>query len=216
MNWSAADIADALHDAIRERTADDDRAQAVLGIDALDELSLHPILHAGLRRAGFGVYPEERYPSDRGKRRRSEGERCDIVLTPDDRALAAPDVQATLFAPADAVELSDAFWLEVKVVTQATEEGGNPRYAAELMEPVRRDVRKLAREALIRHGAVALVLFTADAAVAEHDLRIWQAACVERDLPIEAPRLRSLPLTDRIGNGHCAVAVYPVHQFRGD
>ena len=45
---------------------------------------------------GLGVHREQRYPADRARRRESEGERCDFVLTPDGRPLAAPDDSTVL------------------------------------------------------------------------------------------------------------------------
>ncbi|MCK4872547.1 MAG: hypothetical protein KAS72_07460 [Phycisphaerales bacterium] len=210
--WSIADIADALEAGLVERTKRLDEEQAVLGIDALDEISLHPILHHALRAAGYGIHPEERYPRDRIRRNRSEGERCDIVLTPDERILEVPEAEATLFAPPQPVALDDAFWLEVKVVAQFTDEGANARYAAELLEPVRRDVRKLAADTGIRHAGVLLVLHTIDRTVADHDLELWQDRCLERSLPIGPPSLRRIPITDRVGNSLCTLALYPVHR----
>jgi hypothetical protein len=214
--WSVADIADALERGLRLRAEELDREQAVRGLDSLDELSLHPLLQRSLRAGEYGVYPEQRYPGDRSKRRKSEGERCDLVLTPDDRVLDVPEAQGTLFAEPNPVPLDEAFWLEVKTVAQWTEEGPNARYTAELLEPVRRDVRKLAKDAGIQHAGVLLLLFTSDRQGAEHDLSIWQDRCLERDLPISAPSIRHVELTDRLGNTVATLALYPVQPLRED
>ena len=61
--YSVPDIADAVEDALRAEADRYDREQSVRGLDALDELSLHPVLAEGLGRAGFGVYPEQHYPT---------------------------------------------------------------------------------------------------------------------------------------------------------
>ena len=214
--WSPADIVDALAAGLATEAARLDREQAVHGLDSRDELAMHPLLHDALRASGYGVHPEQRYPQDRAKRRRSEGERCDIVLTQDDAALIAPDVEATLFAPADASELIDAFWLEVKVVAQYVLEGANANYASELMRPVRSDVAKLARDPGLRYAGVLLVLFTAGRPVAEHDLEIWERHCMRHDLPIAPPAIRHLDLNDRLGNTVCTSVVYPVVTRRPD
>jgi hypothetical protein len=208
--WSIADIADTLALGVRLAGAERDREQAVYGIDNLDELELHPLLQQALRAAEHGVFPEQRYPGDRGKRKLSEGERCDLVLTPDGRALDVPAAQGTLFAEPNPVPLDEAFWLEVKVVAQWKEDGPNPRYTSELLEPVRRDVHKLAKDQGIRHAGVLLVLFTSDRQGAEHDLHIWQDRCLERNLPIGAPSIRHERITDRLGNSVVTLALYPV------
>ncbi|MCI0676609.1 MAG: hypothetical protein L0Y42_12645, partial [Phycisphaerales bacterium] len=69
---SIADIADAVQSGLMETVSQLEREQAVYGLDALDELALHPVLAEVFRRSGHGVYREVRYPSDR-KARESEG-----------------------------------------------------------------------------------------------------------------------------------------------
>src|SRR5690349_11584302 len=82
MNWNVTEIVDAITDALRDAAREKDREQAVYGIDDLTELKMHPLIHAALRGAGYGVWPEQTYPSARtGRKRKSEGKRCDIVLT---------------------------------------------------------------------------------------------------------------------------------------
>jgi hypothetical protein len=208
--WSLADIADALEAGLRRRMAQLDLEQSVKGLDALDEVSLHATLAEGLAEAGYGVYREQRYPADRERRRGSEGERCDLVLTPDRRPLREPDAKATLFDRSDAVDPDEAFWLEVKLVTQFTEEGPNRNYTSQLLSSVRGDVTKLSKDADILHAGLLVVLFVHDAIVAEHDLGVWLDRGLQRGLPIGAPSVRMLAMTDRLGNGICAVAVYRV------
>lgn len=186
-----------------------EREQAVYGLDALDELALHPVLAEVFRRSGHGVYREVRYPSDR-KARESEGERCDFVLTPNGRELAQPGAPGSLFDPADAVELCDAFWLEVKVVSQFTVGGANPYYSSQLLATVRQDVTKLSKDPGILQAGLLIVLFAEDERVAEHDLGAWLDQCLKRGLPIGAPARRTLCINDRLGNRCCAIAVYPV------
>ncbi len=209
--FSLPAIADAVCGGLEREAQRLDEEQAVHGIDALDELGLHPLLEGALRGAGFGVHREKRYPSDRRKRTQIEGERCDLVLTPDGRPLAAPEADPTLFDPPDAVGLADAFWLEVKVVAQFTPEGPNPRYASQLATP-RHDVSKLSKDRGIHHAGVLVVLFAEDDRVVEHDLGLWYRRCLERNLPISPPHLQSFTLTDRIGNARCAVAGYGVRR----
>jgi hypothetical protein len=208
--WSIADIADAVEGGIQRRSAALDAEHAVYGLDALDEVALHPIVAESLGTAGFGVNREQRYPADRRKRRESEGERCDFVLTPDGRPLREPEAKATLFEPGDAVEPDEAFWLEMKVVTQYLIEGPNRNYASQLLSTVRRDVTKLSKDAGILHAGLLIMLFVSEPSVAEHDLRIWQDRCLERGLPIGAPSARIMPITNRLGHDVCAMSLYPV------
>ena len=208
-----SDIADAVIAGLADAAAARDAERAVRGVDALDELALHPVLATGLASAGYGVHREVRYPADRRKRKISEGERCDFVLTPDGRPLRVPEAAATLFDCPDAVDLDDAFWLEVKVVAQFTTEGPNRQYAPQLLSTVGRDVTKLSKDEGILHAGLLLILFVHVQEVADHDLGIWQDRCVARSLPIAAPSIRRLPITDRLGNGLCVAALYPVRRM---
>lgn len=210
MQISVADIADAIESGLRRRLEQLDLEHAIYGLDSLDELALHPVIEESLRHANFGVYREQRYPADRRKRILSEGERCDFVLTPDGKALSHPDAEGTLFDPADALELGDAFWLEAKIVAQFNCEGPNANYSTQLLSTVRHDVTKLSKDEGILRAGLLLVMFVRDRRVAEHDLNIWQDRCLGRGLPIGAPAMRFIPINDRHGNALCAIAVYPV------
>jgi hypothetical protein len=208
--WSIAEIADAIESALADAARRNDREQSVRGLDALDELSVHPLLAGGLSAAGYGVFGEQHYPTVGRRQRDSEGERCDLVLTPGGRDLNDPSREPTLFDPPGAVALDEAFWLEVKVVCQFTPEGPNQRYASQLLSTVREDVTKLSRNRGIRHSALLIILFAEDRSTAEHDLAAWLDRCLGRGLPVGSPSLRTLRITDRLGNGVCTVALYPV------
>ena len=214
MRWDVVEILESVDAALRTAATDADAEQAVYGIDALDELGLHPIIQQGLRDTGFGVWPEQAYPAARtGRRRKSEGQRCDVVLSPSQRPLVDPEAEATLFSPDDALALESAYWLEIKTVSMFTTEGPFARYAAELLSPVRRDIRKLAQDPLIYHAGLLLVLFTTDAATAEHDLAVWEHRVLSKGYPVAPPIVRHTNITDRLGNGHMAVALFPVRRL---
>ena len=204
------DIADAIEAGLKARLAQLELEQSVYGLDALDEIALHPFIARALQDAGYGVHREQRYPADRTHRRVSEGERCDFVLTPDNCPLKHPDVAATLFEPTDSVDLCDAFWLEAKVVAQFNSEGANRNYASQLLASVREDVTKLAKDQEILHAGLLILMFVRDQTVAEHDLQVWENRCIKRGLPIAAPSRRFIPINDRCGNGICAISLYPV------
>jgi hypothetical protein len=199
IDWRGEPLADALVAGLAGASAAVELEQAVRGLDAWSELELHPVLEQALRQAGYGVHREQRFPRDRLKRRRSEGARCDLVLT------ARPD--AALDGPE---ALAAALWLEVKVVAQFRPLGPNRGYAQRLQRPVWRDVKKLASDPGIAHALVVLVLFTADHQTAEHDLGVWAARAIDQGLHLWPRIQRSLPIADRIGHRVCTVALFPL------
>jgi len=211
--WSYADMADAVAAGLsaHERALAEERA--VYGMDALDEVELQPLIARALTDAGFGVHREQRYPMDRTRVKNSEGLRCDLVLTHGGALLRTPEAKAMLFDSPDAVDLDDAFWLEVKTVAQFTPEGPNRSYGSQLLSTVRRDVTKLSQDSQILHAGLLIVLFVQNDLVADHDLGIWQDRCLKRGLPIAAPCIRRVPISDRIGNTLCAIALYPVRHL---
>lgn len=213
MHWSTADIADALEKGLRGCAQQDDAEGAVYGFDALAELGLHPLMVDALAAAGWGVWPEMRYPGHWHKKKKSHGLRCDMVLTHEGLPLRDVEARSTLFGQQPATDADQAYWLEVKTVAQFECEGAFKRYSAELLNPVMKDVNKLFNDGIIRHGGLALVLFTADAEVAEHDILAWHTKCMDKGVPVRMPAVRGFPITDRIGNGWCAIAVFGV---RGD
>jgi hypothetical protein len=208
--WSISQVADALAEGLARQEAQLRREQAVYGLDNLDEVGLHPLLAQALSQAGFGAFAECRYPAARGRRRKSEGDRCDLVVTPEGRRLREPDAEATLFDRPDAVDLADALWLEVKLVRQFTDGGPNARYAGALLRPPRGDVIKLASDGAILHAALLIILFTDSQATADHDLRIWEDRCLTRSVPIGVPAVRRVPISNRFGNACCTLALYPL------
>lgn len=208
--WIWEDLADALAEGLRTASAEVELEQAVRGLDSRSELELHPVLHDALRARGYGVTPEVRFPREQLKRRRSEGSRCDMVLTPGGQPLAESAAQLGLFAPRDTFPLEDAAWLEVKVVAQHHESGPHRAYAYALQHPVWKDVDKLASDPAIRNAAVLLVLFTEDPAVAEHDLGVWAARASLRGLDILPRIVRTVAIGDRLGNRALSIALFPL------
>jgi len=210
MRWSTPDIADAVYHGLVARAHMDDAEHAVYGFDALDELGLHPILHKALRDAGYGVWPEQRYPGHWHKAKRSHGLRCDTVLTPNGLPMRDVAVRGTLFDDGSAIDPEGAYWLEIKTVAQHQTDGPFKRYSAELLSPVANDVRKIWSDGVIQHGGLLIVLFTQDQHVAEHDLAIWHERCLKKGFPVGPPAVRGFPIMDRIGNAWCSAAVFGV------
>ncbi|MFI4862022.1 MAG: hypothetical protein ACIAXF_15250 [Phycisphaerales bacterium JB063] len=210
MRWSTADIADALHAGLATQARADDAEHAVYGFDALDELGMHPLLRTALESAGYGAWPEQRYPGHWHKKKKSHGLRCDLVLTPDGVPLRDPAVKDTLFDDGSACDAQAAYWLEVKTVAQHETSGPFKRYSAELLSPVANDVKKIWSDGVIQHGGLGLVLFTQAQDIAEHDLAVWHERCLRKGFPVGPPSVRGLEITDRIGNAWCTVAVFGV------
>ncbi|MEM6334445.1 MAG: hypothetical protein AAF823_14005 [Planctomycetota bacterium] len=205
-----AELADAVAAGLRARAKRDDLEQAVYGFDALDELGLHPLLAEAIEAAGYGVLREQRYPGHWGKRRKSEGRRCDLVVTPDGLPLRDPAMKATLFDRQPAVDAEEAYWLEVKTVAQFETGGAFGGYSSELLTPVMADLKKVWSDGVIRRGGLLVVLFTASAEVAEHDLAAFHRRALEKGMPVYPPCTRGFGITDRIGNAWCTVSVFGV------
>jgi hypothetical protein len=229
--------------------------QAVYGLDALDEVALHPILSAGFAESpqGFGVLREVAYPAQWKTKVSADltpdprlplprdRERCDLVLLErpgltlaDPLSLTKSAIasqraaRGTLFeslqaesdpeiaAAPDTVGPGDVFWLELKAVSQFALTSGilgpNAAYGAQLVGGVTRDAAKLARDAMIEHAGVLLVLFAADEATADHDVAEMLHRCLDRSLPIGAPESRVFPITDRMGNTVCCTTLIPVRR----
>lgn len=213
--WDAARLCDTARDALAQEAARRELAQEVRGLDALPELALHPILRDGFLRSGLGVHAEVHYPARVG-RRRSDGDRCDIVLTRDpDAPLMDPAEAGTLFETTG-VPPQRAYWIEVKCVHQHALIAGvgqpNRGYAGQLGGPVAADVRRLAGEPAIAGAGVLLLLFVADAEQGERDLCAWAHRCLDRRLPVGAPIVRRFPIGDRLGNQICLTALTPVRR----
>lgn len=230
--WEPSEIAHLAAEAVAARDRELRDEHAVYGLDSLDEVGLHPVLAAGLGASGFGVWREHPYPGRvEARAKRSERERCDLVLTLDPGAPPIDPVAelkhldaatGTLFAPVaesmataeQVTEVGDAYWIEVKTVSQFSFNGGvpgaNASYASELVGGVTRDAIKLASEPMVRYAAVLMVLFTVDEATAEHDLAIAAHRCLDKGAPIGSPAWVSVGIEDRAGNGVCTAAAVPV------
>lgn len=103
--WSLDDIADALADTLRERDAALTAEQAVYGLDALDEVELHPLLADGLARATpFGVLREQPYPHE--WRRKVRGPSAPLAPAPatPPEALGRPTLVVDADVPPAAAE----------------------------------------------------------------------------------------------------------------
>jgi hypothetical protein len=242
--WDLDLIADLVARGLEDHAQALDAEQAVYGLDALNEIRLHAIVREALRAEHpphpdgprFGVLGEQRFPGDRLRAKRSEGERCDIVLlapvsfdddstgggtpglprrgesseSPWLRRLLDPLETGTLFEGLG-VAPEDALWIEVKVAAQFALIDGvaraNPRYSGVMLREVPGDARKLARDSVIRDGAVMVVMFNENEVTAAHDLEAWRVRALEKGWPVRTPIVRRFGISDRIGNGVVSVVV---------
>lgn len=227
--WSVDLILELAVQAFRDEDRGLREEQAVHGLDRNAEIGLHAILARSLTARGLGVFREQVYPcSPIPTSRRTERQRCDLVLTPspdlapidpDEARRAAAASAGTLFAhtlPPPTIAgcpPEDAFWLELKTVGQFTFSRGvpipNSTYSAELRAGLAADLDKLAADPMIRHAAAMLILFSADADTARHDVEVLhdRAARLGPGRPFLAA---GFDIPDRIGNRRCTLVAVPV------
>jgi hypothetical protein len=230
--WRMSDILETLAAGIGAVDARLRAEQSVHGVDALDEVGLHPVMAEALSAGGFGVLREVVYPGEHAKPvRKSARARCDLVLLPEpgmsledpvaEQALLAAG-EGTLFAglAADLGRSShtlapgEACWLEVKSVAQYAfvdgVPGPNRGYAEQLVKGPMGDLVKLARDPSIWTGAAVVVLFCESQAVGDHDLHATAHRLLDADLPVGGPEIGGVLIDDRVGNAWCGIGVYPV------
>ncbi len=230
--WSPDELVRLAADGLRALDADLGNEQAVHGLDALDEVDLHPILARVFAEAGFGVLREVPYPGLTPLARlRRERERCDLVLTPRPaQVLRDPVVETierereagTLFSglggpePAG-IDPSDAYWLEVKVVAQHAYvnaiPGPNASFAADLTRCAG-DLAKLTKEPRLLHAGLLLLLFADTEETATHDAGVFLERCLDRGIEFSSPASASVPIRERILNRVVLVVLTPIRPVR--
>ena len=229
--WNTDVLVEAAAAALRRESTRLRDETAVRGLDACAEVPLHALLAEGFRDAGFGVYRERPFPGVDGTRPKfSERERCDLALTPDpgvtlldpvERLVARDAASQTLFgadaAPiATGIEPGEAYWLEVKAIGQycysAGVPGPNRTYSSELLAGPARDLIKLEWDGAVRHAGAMVVLFTESEGTARHDLAVVLHKCLDRELAVASPVVRSFPIPDLIGNTACSVCLIPLRR----
>lgn len=236
MPWQLDSITQALASGLAEADASLAAEQAVHGLDALDEVAMHPLLARGLHEAGFAVFRETPYPGQpEVLPKESERLRCDLVVGPRGATGIADSVRygkelrrakGTLFAavaaemiapPLGMIPPEEALWVEVKTIGQYTYVDGfagpNRSYSSQF-NACRGDVRKLAGAESIEQAALAVVLFNVSAEIAEHDLTAFMHTCLDRRLPVDELHTQTLPIADRIGNAACTVGLIRVRPDR--
>ena len=238
MPWDLDAITEALAAGLRRAETDLAEEHAVHGLDALDEVSLHPILASVLAASDLAVFRETPYPGQPGRLpKETERMRCDLVAAPRDSIGIADKVlqgkemrgvSETLFAdlaeqlaaPPEGETLpEDALRMEIKSVGQYSYVDGvagpNRSYASQFNR-CRHDLKKLGLAKCVEHAALVLVLFHERPEIAEHDLMAFVHKCLDHHLPAAGLTTASLPIADRIGNTVCTVGLVRVRARGGD
>lgn len=190
LSWP--DLADTAAKALATEVEGRREQQAVQDLDSLDELPLQDLLEKAFTAAGLVVEREQRYPIHRARKKKSEGLRCDLVLS--------------LPGASD----DERVWLEVKRASQHVELEPTAGFGARLHRAASADVAKLAADRGVRRGALLLVLHVRDAAVGEAAVTSWAHRCLDEGLPIDLPYVRHVDLMERMGNAVSTLALVPV------
>jgi hypothetical protein len=211
VHWDFSTLADRLGEVLSQAEADLRLEQAVYGLDARDELTLHQLLAGGLARH-YGVAREVHYPSTLG-RKLSHRQRCDIVLTPSGLPLRLDSALPTLFDPADQCDPAEALWLEVKVAHQfregAVRHGG---YGAQWRDAVVEDLRKMEADEKIHYAGLVLIVFNESDQILEKDLQLFEDVLAQKEVLAGFRHVRSVPILERMGHCLCTAAVWPTIQ----
>ena len=167
--------------------------QAVYGLDARDELTLHALLAEGLSRH-YEVAREVHYPSSWGKKL-THRMRCDLVLTPKGRPLRLDSAAPTLFDPANLAPPDEALWLEVKVAYQFREGGArHGGYGAQWRTAVVEDLRKMDAEPRIREAGLVLVVFNESPEILAKDLELFEIVLMQKEVLAGFRHVRSVEI----------------------
>jgi hypothetical protein len=206
--WNLSLLADHVQAALSDAEQAMRLEQAVHGIDAMDEVSLHALLAERLT-AHYAIAREVHYPSSIGNKL-THRKRCDLVLTPLGHPLQLDFAPPTLFDPPNQVGADVGFWLEVKAAWQfragGVRHGG---YGAQWRNGIVADLRKMEAESAIRNGGLLLIVFNESDVVLEKDLTLFEDVLAEQEVLAGDRQVRTLTIVDRIGHSRCTAAIWP-------
>ena len=211
LKWDFSTVEDRLEGVIRQAEADLRLEQAVYGLDAKDELTLHALLAAGLA-AHYEVAREVHYPSSAGKKL-THRQRCDLVLSPRGRPLRLDSAPPSLFDPPDLCDPADALWLEIKVAYQFREGGvRHGGYGAQWRTKVVEDLRKMVADDEIHEAGLVLLVFNESGEILEKDLQLFEDVLAQKEVLAGFRHVRSVEIWERMGHKLCTAAVWPTIQ----
>jgi hypothetical protein len=212
--WDFSTVADHLGGVLAQAEADLRLEQAVYGLDAKEELTLHALLAQGLTRH-YEVAREVHYPSSWG-RKLTHRQRCDLVLTPLGRPLKRDHDPASLFDCPAAASPDQGLWLEVKVAWQFREGGiRHSGYGQQWRQAVVADLRKMDADPLIREAGLILLVFNESQEILDKDLELFELALMQKEVLAGFRHVRSVPILERMGHRLCTAALWPTIQ-RGE
>jgi hypothetical protein len=211
LKWDFSTLADNLGEVLSRHEADLRLEQAVYGMDAKDELTLHALLADGLRRF-YEVAREVHYPSSAGNKL-THRKRCDLVLSPRGRPLKLDSKPATLFDAPDLCDPADALWLEVKAAYQFREGGvRHGGYGPQWRGGVVEDLRKMETDEKIHEAGLVLIVFNESPEILEKDLQLFEDVLAQKEVLAGFRHVRSVPILERMGHRLCTAAVWPTIQ----
>jgi hypothetical protein len=211
LRWCFSTVADDLGWALERAEAELRLEQAVYGLDAKDERTLHALLETKLAER-YAVAREVHYPSSVGKKL-THRKRCDLVLTPPGLPLRLDSKPPTLFDPPNFAPPEEGLWLEVKCAYQFREGGvRHTGYGAQWRGGVVEDLRKMEAEPRIHEAGMVLIVFTESADVVTKDLDLFETVLAQKEVLAGFKQVRSVPIWERNGHGLCTVAIWPTIQ----
>jgi len=209
--WDFSTIADRISEVIANSEASLRIEQAVYGLDARDELTIHSMLAEGLQKY-YEIAREVHYPSSVG-RKLTHRQRCDLVLTPKGRPLRLDSVPPGLFDPPDQAKPDEALWLEVKVAYQFREGGErHVGYGAQWRTNIVDDLKKMEAEPLIREAGLMLIVFNESQDILQKDLELFEDVLAQKEVLAGFRQVRSTSILERMGHTVCTAALWPTIQ----
>jgi len=204
MIWNEDNLAEFASSALARAAQELDFENAARGIDCLHEAQLQQHISDALKSQNVAAVKEARYPAAHVIERLNQGNRCDLLLFRDLE-------HSQLLSQLDADKAG--YWLEIKRVAQFLESGPNWHYERTLLETLSQDVFKLAKDATIFYAGLLVILFTSNASTGNRDLHMWKHHAMSHGCPVGIPRICDFSITNRIGNGHVCVALFPLRRL---
>ena len=204
MIWNEDNLVEFASNALASAAQELDFENATRGIDGLQEVELQELILQALGSQNVVAVKEARYPAAHVIERLNQGKRCDLLLFRD-----SEDLQLLSQLDADKV----GYWLEMKRVAQFLESGPNWHYERTLLETLPQDVFKLANDPTIFYAGLLVIFFTANASIGSRDLQMWKRHALGHGCPVGIPRICDFSITNRIGNEHVFVALFPLRRL---
>lgn len=201
MIWNEDNLVEFACSALMNAAREFDFDNATRGIDCLHEVELQQRISETLNSQNVVAVKEARYPTAHVIQRLKQGNRCDLLLFRDSGHSQLLD--------ADKV----GYWLEIKRVAQFLESGPNWHYERTLLETIPKDVFKLAKDPTIFNAGLLVILFTSNASIGNRDLHMWKRHALSHGCPIGIPRICDFSITNRIGNEHVFVSLFPLRRL---